>query len=189
MIPGNPAKHFSLLPLLPACLFIVMSAAIGSPKEFLTAKEIETIQINQDIQIRVKHYCSFAMARLKAAEERLSGKDSDEGDPFEFYTPEEMVDGYYRILQSVMFNLDDANRKSDPLMHKKVNSALKVLKNTTEDAAKELEVLKKIAEEQKKEELWDSVNKAIDITNGAHEGAASSLAKEPPEPEKKSKRK
>jgi hypothetical protein len=66
---------------------------------------------------------------------------------------------------------------------------LKNLRDTTEDAAKELEVLKKIAEEQKKEELWDSVSKAIDITKGAHEGAASSLAKEPPEPEKKSKRK
>jgi len=66
---------------------------------------------------------------------------------------------------------------------------MKALKGATESAAKELEILKKIAEEKQKEELWDLVNKAIDITNGAHEGAELGLSKEPPEPDKKSKNK
>jgi hypothetical protein len=181
-------KRASLL-LLPVIAFlcIIPAASGSSTKEFLTPKEIELIQTNQEIQIRVKHYLSFAATRLKAAEERLSGKDSDEGDPLEFFTPEEMVDGYYRIINSVMMNLDDAYRKADSLGQKKVFSGLKALRSSTESSAKELEVLKKIAEEQKKEELWNLVNKAIDITNGAHEGAVEGLKKAPPEPDKKKK--
>jgi hypothetical protein len=175
-----------LLPLI-ACFCIIPDAAASSTKEYLTPKEIELIQTSQEIQIRVKHYLSFADARLRAAEERLSGKDSDEGDPLEFFTPEEMVDGYYRIINSVMMNLDDAFRKSDALGQKKVFSGLKALRSATESSAKELEILKKIAEEQKKEELWTIVNKAIDITNGAHEGAVEGLKKAPPEPDKKKK--
>jgi hypothetical protein len=173
-----------LLPLI-ACFCVIPNASASSTKEFLTPKEIELIQIGQEIQIRVKHYLSFADLRLKAAEERLSGKDSDEGDPLEFFTPEEMVDGYYRIINSVMINLDDAFRKSDTLGRKKVFSGLKALRSSTESSLKELEILKKIAEEQKKEELWNLVNKAIDITKGAHEGAVEGLKKAPPEPDKK----
>jgi hypothetical protein len=84
-------------------------------------------------------------------------------------------------------NLDEAYRKADTLGQRKVFSGLKALRSATESSAKELEILKKIAEEQKKEELWNLVNKAIDITNGAHEGAVSGLKKAPPESDKKKK--
>jgi hypothetical protein len=180
-------KTILLLLLMIACLCMIPASSGSSTKEFLTPKEIELIQTNQEILPRIKHYLSFAQKRLSAAEERLSGKDSDVGDPLEFFTPEEMVDGYYRIIQSVMSNLDDAYRKADKLGQKKVFSGLKALKSTTESSAKELEILKKIAEEQKKEELWNLVNKAIEITNGAHEGAVEALKKAPPEPDKKKK--
>jgi hypothetical protein len=175
-----------VLPLI-ACLYILPIASGSSTKEFLTPKEIELIQMNQEILPRIKHYLSFAEKRLTAAEERLSGKDSDEGDPMEFFTPEEMVDGYYRIINSVMINLDDAYRKADTLGQRKVFGGLKALRSSTESSLKELEILKKIAEEQKKEELWNLVNKAIDITNGAHEGAIAGLKKAPPDPDKKKK--
>jgi hypothetical protein len=180
-------KSVLLLIAVVAVLCSIPFASGSSTKEFLTPKEIELIQTNQEIQVRVKHYLDFAMTRLRAAEERLSGKDSDEGDPLEFFTPEEMVDGYYRIINSVMMNLDDAFRKSDKLGQKKVFSGLKALRSSTESSLKQLEILKKIAEEQKKEELWNAVNKAIDITNGAHEGAVEGLKKAPPEPDKKKK--
>jgi hypothetical protein len=181
-------KRFVLL--LPSTLIWIcglFSAPAYAMKEFLTDKEIETIQDHQEIQMRVKFYLQFAEARLKAAEDRLNGTESEAGDPFEFYTPEDMLDGYYRILRSVMINLDDANRSPDPRVHPQVRKALKTLRGSTEKSLGQLEVLKKIAEEKKNEELWNLVNKAIDVTKGAHEGAASALAKEPETPAKRSR--
>ena len=171
-----------------ACVFAVVTAS-GSPKrEFLTEKEIEQIQVNNEIHMRVKLYLDFAASRLKVAEERLSGKESEPGDPFEFFTPEDMLAGYYRILESVMLNLEDAYEKTDSVERGKVQKALKALKRETESALTQLEILKKIAEEKGKEDLWDLVNKAVDISKGAHEGAESGISKEPDPASKKSQK-
>jgi hypothetical protein len=172
-----------------ACICVVLTASGNPRKEFLTDKEIELIQENQEINIRVKLYLDFAASRLKTAEERLSGKESEPGDPFEFFTPEEMLNGYYRILESVMINLEDAYQKSDPLEKGMVQKALKSLRMGTESALPQLEILKKIAEEKDKEELWNLVNKAIEISKGAHEGAVSGISKEPDPPAKKPQKK
>jgi len=153
----------------------------GPPKEFLTEKEIALIQDAQEIDARAKIYLAAAALRLKTAEERLYGKESAEGDPFEFYSPEDLLDGYYRILRSVMLNLDEAYQRPGA-NRQKIRGALKDLKKATEKAAKDLEVLKKLAEEKRKEELWDLVNRAIDITGGANEGAESGLSRLAPAP-------
>jgi len=163
----------------------LINASGFSEREFLTNKEIETIQMNQEIHLRVKFYLQFAELRLKTAEERLNGVEPAAGDPFELLTPEEMLDGYYHILRSTMFSLDDAYKNPDTRVRSKVQHALKTLKGSTEKALVQLDILKKIAEEKKDEKLWDLVNKAIDITQGAHEGAEQGLSKEPAPPAKK----
>jgi hypothetical protein len=166
--------------------FLMAPDAWGNPpKEFLTEKEIEQIQIAQEIHLRVKLYMEYAAARLAAAEDRLNGKESPEGDPFEFFSPEDMIDGYYRILSSVMITLDDAYQRADSVDLEYVKKALKSLKGSTENAAKRLDVLKRIAEEKQKEELWNLVNKAMDITKGAREGADYGLSMHPDPPEKR----
>ena len=177
----------SLLRLLSTILWIcgLINASGATEKEFLTDKEIEKIQDSQEIQLRVKYYLEFAESRLKTAEDRLNGVESVAGDPLEFYTPEQMLDGYYRILRSVMMNLDAAYQNSDPRVRPQVHPALKNLKKSTEKALEQLGILKKIAEEKKNEELWNLVNKAIDITTGAHEGAEFGLSKEPAPSKKK----
>ncbi len=168
-------------------LWLIMAAiadtvAIAYPavpaKEFLTEKEIERIREAQEINERIKVYLAAAALRLKAAADRLYGKEPPERDPFEFFSPEDLMDGFYRILRSIMFNLDEAFQKpgSD---RQKIRSALKDLKEATEKAAKDLEILRKLAEEKQKEELWELVNRAIDINRGAHEGAASGLSQMP----------
>jgi len=185
--PGRQHAARSLLAFACACIFLTAS---GAPKkEFLTEKEIEQIQVYSEINIRVKLYLDFAEARLKAAEERLSGKESEPGDPFEFFTPEDMLDGYYRILESVMINLEDAYRNSDSIEKDRVQKALKNLKRSTQNSIKQLEIIRKIAEEKDKEGLWDLANKAIDISKGAHDGAESGISKEPDPSEKKSPKK
>jgi hypothetical protein len=176
---SSPLAFFAPLLFLAAVLIGPALAAYAAPeKEFLTEKEIKKIQESQDVDWRVKIYMDAASLRLKSAEERLTGKESKEGDPLEFFSPEEMLDSYYRIMRSLMYNLDDAFQKPGK-GREKIGKALKSLKDGTESAGKELEILKKIAEDQKKEELWNSVNQAIDITNGAHEGAIYGLSKEP----------
>jgi hypothetical protein len=179
-----------LISCVSAVIAVVFAASSPLPgKEFLTEKEIALIQDAQEIDLRIKIYLEAAALRLKTAEERLYGKESLEGDPLEFFTPEDLLDGYYRILRSVMFSLDEAFQKprSDQA---KVRSALKALKKHTEQAAKDLEVLKKVAEEKQKEELWNLVNNAIDINSGAREGADSGLSRLPAdESDKKTKSK
>ena len=147
-------------------------------KEFLTPKEIEKIQDAQEIDKRVKIYLDAGALRLKTAEERLGGKESEPGDPLELFSVEEMVDGYYRIMKSVMLNLDDAYQKRDT-DKSTLGKALKSLKDSTEWAAKVLLALKKSAEEKRNEELWNLVNQSIDINKGAHEGAELGLSKNP----------
>ncbi len=144
-------------------------------KEFLTEAEIAEVREAQEIDKRVKVYMKADALRLKTAEERLTGIESAEGDPLEFFTPEEMLDGYSQILDSVMTNLDAAyqNPRTDA---DDLRKALTSLKDGTEKAEKPLAALKKLAEEKNKEELWNLINKALDLTSGAHDGAVSGLA-------------
>ncbi len=171
------------------CLPQVIASSIAArDKEYLTPKEIENIQDAQELDLRVKVYLEAAELRLKTAEDRLNGKESPPDDPMEFFSVEDMVDGYDMIIRSVMMNVDDAFQKpqSD---REKLTKALRNLRSTTERAQKNLAILKKMAEEKKLEAVWNSVNKAIDLTTGAHEGADLGLAGSP-DPEKKgSKRK
>jgi len=171
------------------CIFL--AALAHAAKEFLTSKEIEKIQDTYLIDARVRIYMEAAALRLKTAEERLTGKESAPGDPLEFFTPEDMLDSYYRILQSVMTNIDDAarNPRRDNGMtidgrvmvndKQRIGKALKQLKSETEKSLEELLILKRIAEEKKNEHLWDQINEAVEITNGAHEGAQDGLSKQP----------
>jgi hypothetical protein len=186
MTRGDRMKQF-LLHLLPMIMWICgsFSASFASEKEFLTDIEIETIQLNQEINLRVKFYLEFAESRLKAAEDRLNGIEPVEGDPFELMTPEDMLDGYYGIFRSIMMNLDDANQNPNPRVEPKIRQALKALKDSTKKNLTQLEILKKISEEKLKEDLWNRVNRAIDITNGAHEGAENALSKNPEPANKK----
>lgn len=160
-------------------LMIAVSVRPGSAKDFLTPQEIAKIQDAQEIDLRVKVYLEAAALRLKTVAGRLAGKESLPEDPLEFFSVEDMLDGYYKILHSVMLNLDDASRNPQT-DQKKFQAALKNLKSTTEVAGKQLEVLKKTAEAQRKEEAWNLVGRAIEITKGAREGAAAALSRKSP---------
>ena len=76
-------------------------------------------------------------------------------------------------------NLDQASQKAST-ERSRLGKALKDLKDNTEKASRELALLKKAAEEKQKEELWNLINRAIDITDGAHEGAELALSHDTP---------
>jgi hypothetical protein len=167
-----------------ACLFALIlgiswGAMARATKEFLTPQEIARIQDAQEIDLRIKVYLEAAALRMKTVAERLAGKESVPEDPLEFFSVEDMLDGYYRILHAVMLNLEDASKNPKTDL-KKFQSAMKNLKTATEAAGKQLEGLKKITEEQRKEEAWKLISRAIEITKGAHDGAANSLTSKHP---------
>lgn len=165
------------------CLGVLAVALAAYPKEFLTPKEIEKIQDATEIDKRIKVFLEAAELRLKAAEERLRGQEPADGDPLELFSVEEMLEGYYRILRSVMFTLDEAfEKRPDP---ERLPKALKGLKERTEKDLKSLQILKKIAEEKKREELWNLVGQALEIADGARDGAETGLTRFAKRKEKK----
>ncbi len=171
MRPGYLLLAFSLFTGV-----LLSTTRNGLTREFLTDEEIKKIQEAQEIDRRVKIYMEAAEYRLKTAQERLSGVESFEGDPMEFFSPGEMVDGYYQILRSVMLNLDGAYEEPGRDLNK-IKSGLNSLRKTTDKTGRQLEFLRKIAEDKKDESLWNLVNKAMEITEGAHEGAVYGLKK------------
>ena len=160
--------------------FLLMSIGLGtaaySPaKEFLTEKEIEAVRNAQIIESRVTVYMEAAELRLRTAEDRLTGKESEEGDPMEFLSPEDMVGAYYQIIRSVVFNVDDAIENPGRRQHNIVK-ALKILKSETEKLLTELLILKGLAEEKHRETLLNPIDEAIAITDEAHSSALERLS-------------
>jgi len=172
---GTPAGHHAFNSGTSACgLYLAVLLLLFPPctegKEFLTEQEIAKIQDAREIDQRIQVYMDAALLRLSTTEDRLNGKESKPGDPLEFFSVEEMIEGYRRIMRSVMFNIDEAyQHPSTP--RGKLEKALKSLQQTTEKGAKELEIFKKAAEEKLKEELWNQVNLAIEVNEGCRQGA------------------
>jgi hypothetical protein len=183
-------KMMMLVLPLQLLLGVLPAGAQGRPrsKEYLTEDEITKIQDAQEIDLRTKLYMQAAALRLKVAEARLNGKESAPDDPMEFFSAEDMLDGYYQIVRSVMTNLDDAYQKPGG-DRAKIVKALKNLKESTERAIGDLEIIKAIAEEKKLEDAWNLTNQALDIARGAHEGAELGLAGQPPDEKEKTKKK
>jgi hypothetical protein len=152
-------------------------------KEPLTPTEIIQVQENKNIDIRVRLYMDAAARRLKTAQERLADKEPEEGDPFELYTADDFFDTYCQIYKTVMNNLEAIAEQ--PHTRENLGKALKALKEGSERNAKALEILKRYAEDQKKEQLWNAVNRAIEMTATARSGAEFGLSKHPAPPEKK----
>jgi hypothetical protein len=179
-------RFFSAFAFLPVLILgtVYFSLPQASAKEFLTPKEIEKIQLSQQIDSRVKAYMEAATLRLKTARERFGGIESEAGAPLEFYTVEEMIEGYYRIIKSVMSNLEDAYRNSST-DKEKLRAALTSLRDNSKSAEIALGVLKKLAEEKLDEKVWNQANQAIEVTKGALEGAEQGLSELPQPADKK----
>ncbi len=153
----------------------IVSAAFGYPAaDYLTDSEIDAIRKNQEIAPRVKLMLRAASLRLTSAEARLTGQETEPGDPMEFRTPEDMLDDYYRILNSVMLNLEDAVQKFPP-DRGGIRKALKHLRDIMKNSIAELEILEKMANEKQEAELLRLISRAADISNGALEGAEEAL--------------
>ena len=151
-----------------------LCAFSSASREFLTQEEIAVVQGKQKIGPRIEYYLRIAALRLESARARLEGEETLPGDPLEFFTPEDMLDGYYRILNSVMLNLEEAYQKSG-FDVASLQKALKELDKRTEEGSRALGVLETLAKERDNEELQRLVARAADITRGAREGATQAL--------------
>ncbi|MDI9612091.1 MAG: hypothetical protein QM330_03365 [Acidobacteriota bacterium] len=161
--------------MAPLLVFLLVPPPASRARDFLTAGEVESIQGAPGIDARVNLYMDAAERRLRSAAERVTGGESDEGDPLEFLTAEQMLEDYLRILRSVMFAVDDAFQ--EPKRAKgDISTALRRLKGRTGELLKRLRDLRRLSEEKQKEALWNLVNQADEITEAARAGAEEGLS-------------
>jgi hypothetical protein len=152
----------------------------------LSEKEIALVQENKAIDLQVKIYMEAAGQRIRTAQQRLGGKEPEEGEPFELYSPVDLIDSYCQILKIVMSHLDEIYKS--PRARDSLGGALKALKKGTEANSKELAILKRYAEDQKNEQLWNALNRAIEMTDDAHSGAEYGLSNQSSPEKEKSRR-
>ena len=158
-------------------LLLLLVAAPGArARDFLTEKEITKMKNIQDIDKRTGIYMDAAALRLSTALDRFEGKESEPGDAMEFYSRQEMLDDYYKIMDRVMLVVGDAFESPRRRENINIKKALQTLKSESSANLKRLSALMKLAEEKDEEELWNSVNKALDITGGVLDGADEGLS-------------
>ena len=161
-----------------AVFVLVFFTAISGAwaRDFLTEKEITRMQNTQDIDKRTGIYMDAASLRLRTALDRFEGKESEPGDAMEFYSQEDMLDDYYKIMDRVMLVVGDAFESPRRRENINIKKALQTLKSESSGNLKILSALMKLTEEKRKAELWSSVNRAIAITGGVLDGAEEGLS-------------
>ena len=165
--------------MIVSVVFALLFFAAGQgawARDFLTVREIARLQNTQDIDKRTKIYMEAASLRLSTAQERFDGKESEPGDAMEFFSREDMLDDYYKIMDRVMLIVDDAFESPRRRENINIKKALQTLKSESTENLKKLFALKKLADEERKKELLDRVNQAIDITGGVLDGAEEGLS-------------
>ena len=92
----------------------------------------------------------------------------------EYFTPEDMLDGYYRILDSVMHNLESAVQKFPP-DREGIRKALKHLKSVMKKNIPRLEKVERMAAGKEETQLVRLAQRALETSNVALEGAEEGL--------------
>ena len=159
-----------------AALLFFTGGSGAFARDFLTEKEITKMQNTQDIDKRTGIYMGAASLRLRTALERFDGKDSEPGDDLEFYSFQDMLEDYYKIMDRIMLVVGDAFESPRSRENINIKKALQTLKSESSGNLKRLAELMKLAEEKQNEELWNRVNSAIDITRGVLDGAEEGLS-------------
>ena len=180
--PGRGArKRTNTTAFILKCLLLSSIALMMTPgmlaRDFLTDQEIRLMQNVQPIDKRTGVYMDAAAVRLQTAKDRFEGKESDPGDALEFYSQEEMLEDYYQILEHVMIVVDEAFDEPRRRENINIKKALQNLKSAMSRNLGRLAALKRQAEGKKKEELWNRINSAIDITDGIRDGADEGLSR------------
>jgi hypothetical protein len=145
-------------------------------RDFLTKQEITRLQNTQDIDRRTRIYMDAAALRLRAAQDRIEGKEPKPGDAMEFLNQEDMLDDYYKIMDRLILIIDDAFGSPRRRENINIKRALNTLKSESSGNLKRLLALMKLAEEKKKEDLRNRVGRAVYITGGILDGADEGLS-------------
>ena len=173
-----PRRRAGVTPIVLALLFFaaLFEWAGVWARDFLTDQEIKRMQVTQDIARRTDIYMDAASLRLRTAQGRFEGKESEPGDAMEFFSQEDMLDDYLRIMERVMLIVGDAFESPRRRENVDIKKALKTLKSEGAGNLKRLSALKKLAEEKLKKDLLNRVSRAINITEGILDGAEEGLS-------------
>lgn len=171
----------SALDRLARCLVAILlmsqvAARAGQIQEWMTPAEIEKFRDEQDLSKRTGLYMSAAKLRLEKAGERLSGKNSAEGDPLEFHSVTDLILGCRSAIRAAMLGIQDqvTYKKAES---EEVIKALKELKSTTEGIMPELERVQKLALEKRDEALYKAVKDCAQYADSAARGSKDAIEK------------
>jgi hypothetical protein len=162
--------------LLTAILVAQFSAQALQIQEWMTPAEIEKFRDEQDLAKRTGLYMNAAKLRLEQAAERLSGKNSAEGDPLEFHSVTDLIWGCRSAIRAAMLGIQDqvTYKKAESV---EVIKALKELKSTTEGLLPELERVQKLALEKRDEALYKAVKECAQYADSAARGSKDAIEK------------
>ncbi len=160
----------SFAALSAAALVVLLLPGAIPGRELLTEKEIEQLRLYRELDKRVEIYLKAAELRLDTLKQRLAGQESKEGDPLEFQSTLDLLEGYSRAMRSIMANIDEAVGYKKELGKELVN-ALEKLKESSEKYHPRLEEVLKEAVKRKDQQLYRQAERAIELTRGAVEGA------------------
>lgn len=164
----------SLASVPAAALVVLLLPSAISGRELLTGKEIEQLRLYRELDKRVEIYLKAADLRLDTLRQRLAGQESKEGDPLEFQSTLDLLEGYISAMRSIMANIDEAVGYKKEFGRELVK-ALEKLKESSEKYQPRLEEILKEAAKRKDQQLYRQAERAIELTRGAAEGASIGL--------------
>jgi len=166
-------RSIGFLAVLAVVFFAAADGALA--RDFLTEQEIALMRKNQDIDKRTGIFMNAAALRLNTVLDRFEGIESKPGDALEFFSQEEMLDDYYKIIEHVMLVVRDAFESPRRRENVNIKKALQTLKSESPQYLEKLAALKIFAGEKQKKNLLNRLSQAIDITEGLLEGAEDGL--------------
>lgn len=159
-----------------AALVVLLLPSATSGRELLTGKEIEQLRLYRELDKRVEIYLKAAELRLDTLRQRLAGQESKEGDPLEFQSTLDLLEGYISAMRSIMANIDEAvGYRYKKEFGRELVKALEKLKESSEKYQPRLEEILKEAAKRKDQQLYRQAERAIELTRGASEGASIGL--------------
>ena len=168
---GQPNRRLQTVGLV---LFFLPLTMWG--QEWLTDGEIEKLRERQELFKRVEFYIEAVELRIQAAEDRMEGKSTKEGDPFEFHSPVDLIKGCQMALRSTMLNIEDQVTYKKAAQAE-ITKALKKLKKSTESFLPRFKKILDTSLEKRNEPLARITHECIQFSDSAIKGASQVLEK------------
>ena len=137
-----------------------------------TDEEYGRIQLNQELDKRVRVFLDIAESRLQETQRRMKGEEwkEENANPLEFHTYWDMVHAYRRALDSLMISIDEKTTCKS-ISEREVRKSLKKLSKNIEQFIPQLEPIRQFAKDSRDKDFYREVIKAQETSVIARKGS------------------